>query len=129
MPRMEPLKDSINSSTDACTREARLCGNGHSNGCNENCDRWENESVPPARCNAQRNVRTCGPANHHLHKGEGTLKLHSFLLCGNTPDDREQGVQVLKPSVVVPLSRRLPHRIPHTQVYDSAKRESPWKSR
>ena len=46
------------------------------------------------------------------HKGEGTLKLHSFLLCGNTPDDREQGVQVLKPGVVVSLSRRLPHQYP-----------------
>ena len=46
------------------------------------------------------------------HKGEGTLELYSFLLCGNTPDDREQGVQVLKPGVVVPLSRRLPHQYP-----------------
>ena len=46
------------------------------------------------------------------HKGKRTLKLYSFLLCGNTPDDREQGVQVLKPGVVVPLSRRLPHQYP-----------------
>ena len=46
------------------------------------------------------------------HKGEGTLKLYGFLLSGNTPDDREQGVQVLKPGVVVSLSRRLPHQYP-----------------
>ena len=57
---------------------------------------------------------------------EGTLKLHSFLLCGNTSDDREQGVQVLKPGVVV-LSRRLPHQYPpHLFMTSSAKRESPW---
>ncbi len=46
------------------------------------------------------------------HKGECTLKLHGFLLRGNTPDDREQGVQVLKPGIVVPFSRRLPHQYP-----------------
>ena len=46
------------------------------------------------------------------HKGEGALKLNCLLLCGNTPDDREQGVQVLKPGVIVPLSRRLPHQYP-----------------
>ena len=46
------------------------------------------------------------------HEGEGTLQLHGFLLRGNTPDDREQGVQVLKPGIVVPFSRRLPHQYP-----------------
>lgn len=46
------------------------------------------------------------------HKGESALQLHSFFLRGNTPDDREQSVQVLKPGVVVSFSRRLPHQYP-----------------
>ena len=50
--------------------------------------------------------------NIFTHKGESALQLHSFFLSGNTPDDREQSVQVLKPSVVVSFSRRLPHQYP-----------------
>ena len=75
----------------------RWCGSGHSSGCSENFDHWENENVPQFNAVFE---GTGGhlPLHHHFqHKGEGTLELYSFLLCGNTPDDREQGAQVLKP--------------------------------
>ena len=112
-------------------RGARLSGSAHSSECSENYGRWGNESADLFDAVFKGTVR-------HLtliviiftHKGEGTLKLYGFLLCGNTPDNREQGVQVLKPGVVVSLSRRLPPPVSPTPKFmtSSAKRESPWKS-
>ena len=43
------------------------------------------------------------------HEGKRSLKLHRLLAGRRTSNDREEGIEVLKPCIVVPFSRCLRH--------------------